>query len=391
MENSISTSKGVLLLAAGIKGAIGTTLAAAVQVLRRTPDRVLPYLMTNGMLPVLGPSVCFELAGWDVDSIDFPKAFERHGVLDTATWSGFVEEVKATPFRAAPDVQRSLADQIKQIRDDMQAFISARPGYVPVLVNLLPAGRCQHLDRFAGVDDILAHAGEIQMPDLAYALAAIQSGVPVVNFSPNEVDVPALVDLAAQKGVPIAGRDGKTGQTYFKMVLASAMRARKLQVNGWYSLNILGNADGRNLMSPAHAACKLDNKTGLLEDILGYVPGQKAYGVSSHKVHIDYYAPRGDAKEAWDVIDFAGLFHLPMSLRLDLLGRDSILAAPLVLDLARWMAALTIGGRAGAVPELAFYFKKSIGERPPKTFQDQLQQIKDLKVYCDRLYSGRKP
>jgi myo-inositol-1-phosphate synthase len=227
------------------------------------------------------------------------------------------------------------------------------------------------------------------LPDLEYALAAILSGVPVVNFTPNIVEIPVLLKEADKKGIPMAGRDGKTGQTYFKVVLASALKARNLRVDGWYSLNILGNADGANLMDPAHAAEKLSNKTNLLDDILGYTVGEN-YGAPAHKVHIDYYPPRGDAKEAWDAIDFKGLFGLPMSIRLNLLGRDSILAAPLVLDLARWMAALQMAGRCGPVAELAFYFKKAVGDFPPQTFQDQVIGLSRLAKECEEKIAGEK-
>jgi myo-inositol-1-phosphate synthase len=159
------------------------------------------------------------------------------------------------------------------------------------------------------------------------------------------------------------------------------LKARNLIVDGWYSLNILGNADGANLMDPQRAAGKLSHKTKLLDEILGYRVGER-YGVPAHKVHIDYYPPRGDAKEAWDAIDFRGMFGLPMSLRVNLQGRDSILAAPLVMDLARWMAILKLAGRRGPVPELAFYFKRTLGDHPPLTFEDQLATLRRLEVEC---------
>ena len=136
-------------------------------------------------------------------------------------------------------------------------------------------------------------------------------------------------------------------------------------------------------MDPERASSKVANKTELLDEILGYPVGQR-YGETSHKVRIDYYAPRGDAKEAWDVIDFQGLFGLPMSIRLNLQGRDSILAAPLVLDLARWMAALKMAGRSGTIPELAFYFKKPVGDNPPRSFQDQIFSLQMLGIECDK-------
>jgi myo-inositol-1-phosphate synthase len=215
------------------------------------------------------------------------------------------------------------------------------------------------------------------LPDLAYTLAAVLSNIPVVNFTPNTVEFPAVCREALRRGVPLAGRDGKTGQTYLKVVLASALKARSLYVDGWYSLNILGNADGRNLMDPDRACGKLHNKTQLLDEILGYQVGA-AYGESSHKVHIDYYPPRGDAKEAWDVIDFKGIFGLPMSLRLNLQGRDSILAAPMAIDLARWAAALKQAGIGGPIAELGFYFKKAVGDHAPLTFQAQLDALDGL-------------
>jgi myo-inositol-1-phosphate synthase len=204
----------------------------------------------------------------------------------------------------------------------------------------------------------------------------------VVNFSPNSLEIPVVLQEAIKHEVPISGCDGKTGQTYFKVVLASALKARSLFVDGWYSLNILGNADGKNLMDPDRAAGKVANKTQLLDDILGYPVGER-YGEPSHKVHIDYYPPRGDAKEAWDAIDFQGMFGLPMSIRLNFQARDSVLAAPLVLDLARWMAALKMAGRAGPIPELGFYFKKPLGKNPPLSFQDQIFSLKKLEEKCD--------
>jgi myo-inositol-1-phosphate synthase len=205
--------------------------------------------------------------------------------------------------------------------------------------------------------------------------------VPIVNFTPNQVEIPVVIKEAIKQGVPMSGRDGKTGQTYLKVVLASALKARNLIVDGWYSLNILGNQDGKNLMDPQRAVGKLSNKTDILDDIMGYQVGER-YGVSSHKVQIDYYPPRGDAKEAWDVIDFLGVFGLPMSIRLNLQGRDSILAAPLALDLARWMVVLQMAGRSGPIPELAFYYKQPVGHEPPLTFQDQIAVLRELGLCC---------
>jgi len=141
------------------------------------------------------------------------------------------------------------------------------------------------------------------------------------------------------------------------------------------------------LMDPDCARGKLANKTELLDDVLGYRVGE-AYGESTHKVHIDYYPPRGDAKEAWDVIDIKGLFGLPMSIRVNLQGRDSILAAPMALDLARWVVLLQAVGRGGHVPELGFFFKKPEGEDTAATYEDQLRDLKDLEAFCRRRLPG---
>jgi len=378
MESPEDKPKGLLLLIAGIKGAIGSTLAIAVQALQHDPESVLPYLMTAQKLAFLGDPGQIKLAGWDRSDTPLEAAVGQHHVLNGVDWEIYAEALAQIPIQRSPDSGSALPEQVQQLKTQFQAFLATYPDHFVVFVNLLPAGPCHDLARCATLDDVLDQGSGFEVPDLAYVIAAIESGVPVVNFTPNEVEIPAVVQQARLKGVPLAGRDGKTGQTYLKVVLASALRARKLLVNGWYSVNILGNADGENLMDPNHAACKLTNKTGVLDQVLGYTPGQRRYGASTHKVAIDFYAPRGDAKEAWDVIDFEGVFGLGMSLRLNLQGRDSILAVPLVLDLARWMAAADRVKRSGPVPELAFYFKQGIENHGPETFEDQLAALDKL-------------
>ena len=385
MAKSSPSKNSILLLVAGLKGAIGSTLAVAVQALSQDPDAVLPYLMTAQKLPFVGNPTQFCLAGWDTSPTPMDGALQHHRVLDQRTWTPYIESLKNIPVKNGPRPSRALKEQTGRLADDIHEFMSAFPDASPVFVNLLPAGKCHDLNAFANLDELYAYPHSIDMPDLAYTIAAIEAGIPVVNFTPNEVEIPAVINAASALNVPLAGRDGKTGQTYLKVVLASALRARKLLVNGWYSLNILGNADGENLMAPENAACKLTNKTDVLENALGYQPGQKRYAKPAHTVRIDYYAPRGDAKEAWDVIDFEGVFGLDMSLRLNLQGRDSILAAPLVLDLARWMTAMKMVGRSGPIPELAFYFKTGIDATPPDTFEAQLACLDALEESCNDL------
>ena len=375
-SNQASHSK-LLLMIAGAKGAIGTTVALATVEMMSNPETVKSGLTTAARLSGFGVPEVIEMVGWDREPSSLIDAVRRHGVVPESQWLPHKEAIDLIEVKPAPDDGAPLSAQVEAIRLDMRDFIDARPGVLPVLANLLPAAcdfdQAHRLESF----EALLQLDSSVTPDLGYALAALLEGIPIVNFSPNAIELPIVCREAALRSVPLIGRDGKTGQTYFKVVLASALKARSLYVDGWYSLNILGNADGKNLMDPDRACGKLQNKTKRLDEILEYGVGE-AYGETSHKVHIDYYPPRGDAKEAWDVIDFKGIFGLPMSLRLDLQGRDSILAAPMVIDLARWAAALKIAGIGGPCPELGFYFKKAVGDHPPLTFQDQLTALDRL-------------
>ncbi|RJQ77931.1 MAG: inositol-3-phosphate synthase [Desulfobacteraceae bacterium] len=372
-----STFPRLLIMVAGAKGAIGTTIAAALAELHRDQQAIFCGLTTAAKFPRLGDPGRIQMAGWDKADASMAERVRLHGVLPEAVRQSHSARLSQLDIRPAPADNAPMSAQVEQIRADMQAFMAANPGAQPVLLNLLPAawdaGQCQRLET---LEALLKAAGP-GMPDLGYTLAALLSGIPVVNFSPNSVELPLICREAATRGVPLAGRDGKTGQTYFKVVLASALKARCLYVDGWYSLNILGNADGRNLMDPDRACGKLHNKTQLLDDILGYEVGER-YDAASHIVRIDYYPPRGDAKEAWDVIDFKGIFGLPMSLRLNLQGRDSILAAPMAIDLARWAVAAKKAGISGPIADLGFYFKKPVGPNPPLTFQEQLAALERL-------------
>jgi myo-inositol-1-phosphate synthase len=357
--------------------------------MQQQPDAVLPALMTAGQFPYLGPPQAIRLAGWDRQSCTLLQSISAQGVVPESLWKPHTARIEEMPLRPAPSPDLKLEAQIQLLQTDIRKFKETFPLSLPVLVNLLPAGFQADLHRYDNLAQMLADVDPVFCPDIAYVLAAILSDVPVVNFTPNDLESAVVLGEAQKRNVPISGRDGKTGQTYLKVVLASALRARNLMVDGWYSLNILGNADGKNLMDPQRAAGKMANKTEVLEEILGYPVGAR-YGAPSHKVCIDYYPPRGDAKEAWDVIDFSGLFGLPMSLRLNLLGRDSVLAAPLVLDLARWMTALKLAGFAGPVPELGFYFKKPVGENAALTFQDQIMSLERLRQKCEERIRRRE-
>ncbi|MGD8366174.1 MAG: inositol-3-phosphate synthase [Desulfobacterales bacterium] len=368
----------LLVLVAGLKGAIGTTVAALAEALKREPASVRSGLTTVGLFDELLPIDGIRVAGWDTCPEDIGRCVLRHRVLPETVERDYGEGLSRVPVRDAGAPGASVGDQVERILSDIQDFKNRWPDSLPVMVNLLPAAAAPPALEKLDLGELYRRVSWDTFPDPAYALAAIRAGIPLVNFTPNPVEVPPVVALAEEAGVPMAGRDGKTGQTYFKVVLAEALRTRGLYVDGWYSLNILGNEDGRNLMDPERARGKLANKTDILDRVLGYRVGER-YGHPSHQVRIEYYPPRGDAKEAWDVVDFLGAFGLPMSIRLNLQGRDSILAAPMVIDLARWLAVLGALGRKGPVPELGFFFKNPVGEDPPQRFSDQLAALDRLK------------
>jgi len=195
-------------------------------------------------------------------------------------------------------------------------------------------------------------------PSMLYAWAALMEGVPFANGAPNlAVDTLALQELAAQKGVAISGKDFKTGQTMVKTVLSPMLKARMLGLAGWYSTNILGNRDGEVLDDPESFKTKEESKLGVLEHILQPAIYPELYGKIYHKVRINYYPPRGDNKEGWDNIDIVGWLGYPMQIKVDFLCRDSILAAPLVHDLALFMDLAQRAKMSGIQEWLSFYYK----------------------------------
>lgn len=195
-------------------------------------------------------------------------------------------------------------------------------------------------------------------PSMIYAYAAIKSSVPFANGAPNlTVDIPALVELAKEMNVPIAGKDFKTGQTLMKTIVAPGLQARALGVKGWFSANILGNRDGLVLDDPDNFKTKEVSKLSVLEQILDGKKNPDLYGELYHKVRINYYPPHGDNKESWDNIDIFGWMGYPMQIKINFLCRDSILAAPIVLDLALFMDLANRAGMSGIQEWLSFYFK----------------------------------
>ena len=222
-------------------------------------------------------------------------------------------------------------------------------------------------------------------PDIApsqiYAYAALMSGVPFANGAPNLThDIPALLELARERSIPICGKDFKTGQTFMKTLIAPGLKSRMLGVNGWFSTNILGNRDGEVLEDPGSFKSKEETKLSVLEHILQPELYPKLYKDLFHVVRINYYPPRGDEKEGWDNIDIFGWLGYPMQIKIDFLCRDSILAAPLVLDLVLFLDLAQRAGMRGIKEWLSFYFKAPMtapGLYPEHDIFIQLMKLKN--------------
>jgi myo-inositol-1-phosphate synthase len=220
---------------------------------------------------------------------------------------------------------------------------------------------------------------------MVYAYAAIQMGIPYANAAPNlSADIPALVELAARTKSPLAGKDLKTGQTLIKTIIAPGLKARLLGVSGWYSTNILGNRDGEVLDDPESFKTKEESKKSVLDYILQPNLYPELYAHLCHVVRINYYPPRGDNKEGWDNIDIFGWLGYPMQLKINFLCRDSILAAPIVLDLVLFLDLAKRAGMSGIQEWLSFYFKSPM--HAPELYPEhdlfiQLMKLKNTLRY----------
>ncbi len=257
---------------------------------------------------------------------------------------------------------RTKADLADQIMDDIRRFKDTNRCSRLVVVwcasteiYLKPAPCHDTLAKF----EAAMRANDTNIaPSMLYAYAALKLGIPFANGAPNlTVDLPAIQELANSTGSPICGKDFKTGQTLMKTILAPGFRSRLLGLNGWYSTNILGNRDGEVLDDPESFKTKEESKLGVLETILQPDLNPELYGNFHHKVCINYYPPRGDNKEGWDNIDIFGWLGYPMQIKVNFLCRDSILAAPLVLDLALFSDLAKRAGMKGIQEWLSFYFK----------------------------------
>ncbi|MDZ7780297.1 MAG: inositol-3-phosphate synthase [Gemmatimonadota bacterium] len=391
--NEIRPAEGKLGVLLPGFGAVATTFVAGVEAARRglaSPIGSLTQMntirlgkRTDGRTPLIKDFAPLSemddlvFGAWDPIADDGYESAVHAGVLDkhehidpikdflsaikpmpAAFDTRYVKKLDGTNVKKAAN-KRELAEQL---REDIRRFkkengcdrlvmvwcgsteVYVRPGAVHETIEAFEKGMEENHDDIA--------------PSQLYAYAALMEGVPYANGAPNlSADFQAFEDLAKEKGVPIAGKDFKTGQTLMKTILAPGFKTRMLGLSGWFSTNILGNRDGEVLDDPESFKTKEVSKLGVLEHILQPQTYPELYGNMYHKVRINYYPPRGDNKEGWDNIDIFGWMGYGMQIKVDFLCRDSILAAPIVLDLALFLDLASRAGMGGIQEWLSFYFK----------------------------------
>jgi myo-inositol-1-phosphate synthase len=396
-------------------GAVATTFIAGVEAIRKGLSRPIGSLTQMGTVrlgkrtdnrsPLIKDFVPLAdlndvvFGGWDIYQDNAYEAARKAGVLNEGHLGAlkpFLETVKPWPAVFDPAYVKKLTGQnvkkgknkrdlADQVTADIEAFKKQHNLSRLVMV-------------WCGSTEIYKEAGEVHStvaklekgleenhpdipPSMIYAYAAIKAGIPYANGAPNlSADVPALIELARKTGSPIGGKDFKTGQTLMKTILAPGFKARLLGLEGWYSTNILGNRDGEVLDDPESFKTKEVSKLGVLEHILQPQLYPDLYGKIHHVVRINYYPPRGDNKEGWDNIDIFGWMGYPMQIKVDFLCRDSILAAPLVLDLALFYDLAARAGMSGIQEWLSFYFKSPMtapGLYPEHDLFIQLMKLKN--------------
>jgi myo-inositol-1-phosphate synthase len=411
---NIAPPKGKLGVLTPGMGAVSTTFMAGVELVRRGESVPVGSLTqmgtvrlgkrTENRIPSIKEFVPLAklddivFGGWDIFPDDAYVAAAKAGVLDAkdlAKAQKFLKNIK--PMNAAFDQNyvknlqgthvkkgKTKFDLAEQIREDIRDFKKKSKA------DRLAMVWCGSTEVFLKPEDVhrdmdsFLKAMKTNHPSIApsmlYAYAAISEGVPFANGAPNlTVDIPALEEYAKAKQVPIGGKDFKTGQTLMKTVLAPGFKARMLGMNGWFSTNILGNRDGEVLDDPSSFKTKEESKLGVLEYILQPKLYPELYGKIHHKVRINYYPPRGDNKEGWDNIDIFGWLGYPMQIKVDFLCRDSILAAPIVLDLALFFDLAKRAGMRGIQEWLSFYFKSPMCAKELYPEHDLFIQLMKLK------------
>ena len=397
---------GVIAARNGLATPIGSvTQMAHIRLGQRDEDR---NPLIRDFVPLAGlDDLVF--GGWDPISANVLEAARTCGVLEERALAPLSAELEGIVAMDAVFDQRwvkkldgarvkpatSKWDQAQALVEDIERFRSENDCERLVMVWCGSTEAYQEPSAVhASVESFetgLRSGDENISPSQIYAYAALVSEVPFANGAPNlAVDVPCMLELAAQRGVPIAGKDFKTGQTLMKTLLAPGLKARMLGLRGWYSTNILGNRDGEVLDDPENFKTKEVSKLGVLDTILQPEAYPDLYGNIDHVVRINYYPPRGDNKEGWDNIDIFGWLGYPMQLKVNFLCRDSILAAPIVLDLALFLDLSARAGQSGVQEWLSFYLKAPQAATEAGPEHDLFIQQTKLKNTL-REWMGEKP
>jgi myo-inositol-1-phosphate synthase len=370
---------GVMAVRRGIAQPIGSlTQMGTVRLGKRTESRT-PLVKDFVPLASLDDIV---FGGWDIFEDDCYDAAMTAGVLEPSLLAQVKSEMEAIkPWPAVfdrryvkrldgPNVKKgpNKMDLAEQVRADIRRF--KKENNLDRLVMIWCGSTEIYMTETEAHQSIEAFekallSSDVNIPSsMVYAYAALKEGIPYANGAPNlTVDIPALMELAHQNGCPIVGKDFKTGQTLIKTVIAPGMKARLIGIRGWYSTNILGNRDGEVLDDPESFKTKEESKKSVLDYILQPDLYPALYKDLCHVVRINYYPPRGDNKEGWDNIDLVGWLGYPMQLKINFLCRDSILAAPIVLDLVLFLDMAARAGMSGIQEWLSFYFKSPMHAR----------------------------
>ncbi len=365
---------GVEAVKRGISQPIGSlTQMGTIRLGKRTEKRS-PYIKDFVPLATLNDLV---FGGWDIFEDDCYAAAMKAGVLEPRLLEQVKEPMQAIkPWKAVfdqnyvkrlngPNVKsgKTKMDLAQMLREDMQNFKQKNNLSRLVMIwcgsteTFMPPNDPAY-NTIESFEKALRENNPAIAPSMIYAYAALQEGIPFANGAPNlTADIPAMLELAKIKGSPLAGKDYKTGQTWMKTVVAPGLKARLLGLAGWYSTNILGNRDGEVLDDPESFRTKEESKLSVLDYILQPELYPELYKDYYHKVRINYYPPRGDNKEGWDNIDIFGWLGYPMQIKIDFLCRDSILAAPIVLDVVLLLDLAQRSGMKGIQEWLSFYFK----------------------------------
>lgn len=383
----------------GFNGAVATTAAAGIAMIRAGSNDLSGLPLANRDVAGMAAYRDLHFGGWDLSHDDLATAALRHGVIGDRELSNGAASLKdmrpwpavgSTDFCANIDGANKIAAAghraaVERIQADLQRFRQEQGLDRVVMLNLASTERMadKGSDSLRSVDGFergLDADDPAISPAMLYAYAAIDANTPYANFTPSAAaDIAPLAELARMRGVAVAGKDGKTGQTFMKTVIAPALRDRALHVDGWFSTNILGNSDGLALDDPGSLASKVDTKKSVLDQMLGYP-------VEDHIIMIHYYRPRGDDKEAWDNIDLTGFLGQKMQLKLNFLCKDSVLAAPLAIEIARCLDLAQQRGEGGVQEQMGIFFKM------PQTADggDPVHAFGEQQLILDRWLDGKK-